>query len=403
MIHRTQRCSSAWFRIVGLVLAMGLCGAEPAAGKPAIRVINDKAGKPMAFEATGLNESEIAKIANRDDAREAFAKVFSVSVVNDTDQNDLPAMAGEYAGKGSALRFTPRYALRPGLRYRAVLVPDGASSETNPKDARGQAEAKAVTLEVTVPERAAGKPTEVTHVYPTASTLPENQLKFYIHFSAPMGRGEAYEHVRLLDAKGRPADLPFLELAEELWDVSGKRLTLLIDPGRIKRGLKPREDLGPVLEAGRDYTLVIDHAWRDASGRALKGDFQKRFRTAAPVEEGIDETDWKIVSPAAGSKDLLVVKFPRPLDHALLERTITVVNSHDMRVAGTGTAADEERRFEFRPEKAWTAGAYRLVVDTSLEDLAGNRVGRAFDFDEVGTVDKRATGETVTIRFSVGQ
>src|SRR4029077_16843257 len=138
-------------------------------------------------------------------------------------------------------------ALRPGLRYRAVLIPGGASREDQPKTAKDLAEAKVVTLEITVPESAAGKPTEVTHVYPTATALPENQLKFYIHFSAPMGRGEAYEHVHLLDAKGRRDDLPFLELAEELWDASGKRLTLLIDPGRIKRGLKPREDLGPVL------------------------------------------------------------------------------------------------------------------------------------------------------------
>ena len=32
---------------------------------------------------------------------------------------------------------------------------------------------------------------------------------------------------------------PFLELDEELWSTDGRRFTLLFDPGRIKRGLKP--------------------------------------------------------------------------------------------------------------------------------------------------------------------
>jgi hypothetical protein len=403
MIDGTLRWTSARLAIVGLILAIGVCRAEPDTGKPAIHVITDKAGRPIAFEATGLNASKISEIAKREDGSATFAKFLSVSVVDDSDEDSLPSMAGTHAADGSSLRFTPRYALRPGLRYRAVLVPNGTTPDSRPKSAKGQADANSVTLEVTVPQTAAGEPTEVTHVYPTSATLPENQLKFYIHFSAPMGRGEAYEHARLLDAKGRPADLPFLELAEELWDASGKRLTLLIDPGRIKRGLKPREDLGPVLEAGREYTLVIDRAWRDASGRALKGDFRKRFRTTAPIEEGIDETAWKIVPPAAGSKDPLIVRFPRPLDHALMERTIMVVGVNGTRLAGSGKAADEEQRFEFQPEKAWPPGKYQLIVDTSLEDLAGNRIGRAFDFDELGTIDKRALGETVSISFKVGE
>jgi hypothetical protein len=391
--YTAQRRTSVCSWIAGFVLATGLCAAEPTVDKPALRVIHDKAGRPVAVEATGLSASEIEDIATRNDASEAFAKILSVSVISEGKRDDLPAMAGTYIVSGSSLRFTPRYALRPGLRYRAVLVPGTSPVEKS----------EAVTLEVSVPEAAARQPTEVTHVYPTSATLPENQLKFYVHFSAPMGRGEAYEHVRLLDARGRPADLPFLELAEELWDASGKRLTLLIDPGRIKRGLKPREDLGPVLEAGREYTLVIDHSWRDASGRALQTDFRKRFRTTAPVEEGIDEKAWKIAPPPAGSKQALVVKFLRPLDHALVERTITVVGTSGTPLAGTGQAADEERRWEFRPETPWTAGHYQLVVDTSLEDLAGNRVGRAFDVDELGTADKRAPGETVSIPFKISQ
>ena len=51
-------------------------------------------------------------------------------------------------------------------------------------------------------------PTVVEAVYPTAERLPENQLKFYLHFSAPMSRGEAYRRVQLLDEKGKAVELP---------------------------------------------------------------------------------------------------------------------------------------------------------------------------------------------------
>ena len=391
-----------WIALAWLLSIAGLFAADPAAGKPALRVVTDKADRPIAIEATGLTADELAKLAAREDSADALARVLSVSVVDETAKADLPAMVGTYSVTGSSLRFTPRFALRPGLRYRALLWPDRASEKGNAAKAPEGAATKPVELNITVPEPVAGKPTEITHVYPSAATLPENQLKFYIHFSAPMGRGDAYEHVRLLDSRGRATDLPFLELSEELWDAGGQRMTLFIDPGRIKRGVKPREDLGPVLEAGKEYTLVIDRKWRDAAGRPLKADFQKRFRVTAPEESAIDQSTWKVTPPQAGSSEPLVVRFPRPLDHALVERTLTVHLADGTSVAGRGTSADEERRWEFRPQVPWKTGKHRIVIDTTLEDLAGNRIGRPFDFDKLGTADVRPTGETATIPFETG-
>src|SRR5581483_747984 len=131
---------------------------------------------------------------------------------------------------------------------------------------------------------------------------PENQLKFYFHFSAPMKQGEAYEHIHLLNEAGKPIELAFLELGEELWDPSGKRFTLFIDPGRIKKGLKPREDLGPVLEEGKSYTLVIDRDWKDAEGEALKESFKKTFRAVAADETPPEPKTWRLEAPAAGGR-----------------------------------------------------------------------------------------------------
>ena len=67
-----------------------------------------------------------------------------------------------------------------------------------------------------------------------------------------MQRGHVYDHIHLLGEAGKPVELPFLELDEELWDPEMTRLTIFIDPGRIKRGVRPLEEIGPALEAGKN-------------------------------------------------------------------------------------------------------------------------------------------------------
>ena len=53
-------------------------------------------------------------------------------------------------------------------------------------------------------ERPRAKPeTIVSQVYPTANSLPENLLKFYLHFSAPMSQGKVYSYIHLLNALER--------------------------------------------------------------------------------------------------------------------------------------------------------------------------------------------------------
>ena len=52
-------------------------------------------------------------------------------------------------------------------------------------------------------------------------------------------------------------------------------------------------------------------------------------------------------------------------------------------------------------ERPWQAGSYRLVVAMMLEDLAGNKVGRAFDVDVFRTVQKRLDASTMSLPFEV--
>src|SRR5262249_29664893 len=189
-------------------------------------------------------------------------EIFAVRVVASkpaAEGKEMPPLLGSYRVERGELLFTPRFPLQPGVHYRARF------------NGESVIEQDFVLAKPQTPS------TNVVHAYPTRNVLPENLLKFYIHFSAPMSRGEAYQHIRLLDAAGKPVELPFLELGEELWDPDGKRFTLFFDPGRIKRGLKPREEAGPALEEGKSYTLVVNREWRDATSNTIKKPFRKPF------------------------------------------------------------------------------------------------------------------------------
>jgi hypothetical protein len=238
--------------------------------------------------------------------------------------------------------------------------------------------------------------TIIAHIYPSADLLPENLLKFYIHFSAPMSRGRIYDHINLLDERGTAVELPFLEIDEELWDPSMKRLTLFIDPGRIKRGVKPLEEVGPALEQGKQFTLVIDKAWRDTSGQPLKEGFRKTFRVGPPDREPPDPARWKIDAPRAGTREPLRATFPKPMDHALALRMIRLAN-----VDGTPALEDQERLWKFTPAADWHAGPYKLQVQATIEDLAGNNIGKPFEVDVFESVDTSITNTVVEIPFNV--
>jgi hypothetical protein len=377
--------------VLAVLVLTGLATSEPA-----IRFNRLTDSGRATFDVTGLDAADLARLAKANMEPGQWTAIFGVYVDNGkpAERPDQPAVLGSYRVEEGVLRFEPRFPPGEGLRFRAVFDPAKLPGRDGGK-------AEPVVAEFTVPKPPRTVATVVEQVYPTTAKLPENQLKFYVHFSAPMSRGQAYQHIRLLDAAGKPVEQGFLELAEELWDAQVKRFTLFIDPGRIKRGLKPREDLGPVLEAGKSYTLVVDAQWADAKGYPLKQEFRKSFRVTAPVEEAIDVKAWQLEPPAAGKAAPLSVTFPRPLDHALLLRVFVVTDGDGKKVAGRVAVSDEETRWQFTPEQPWQAGTYNLVVDTTLEDLAGNNIARPFEVDVFHPVQREVKTKTVSLPFTI--
>jgi hypothetical protein len=371
-------------------------GAQPG---PEIRLRPGPENDPTraTFEVTGLPPTLLESLAARPRAAGEWSALFSVVVVrddNDARNSRLP-VAGKHELAGSSLRFTPRYPLVPGLRYQATFDPGAIAGA-------GRAARPPIRAQFAVPAQRQGASTRVVRVDPGAETLPENQLKFYVHFSAPMRRGEAYRHIRLDELERGPVDMPFLELGEELWDTSARRLTLLLDPGRIKRGLKPREEAGPILVEGRRYRLTIDDAWPDAQGYPLEAEFAKEFRAAAPDGRAPDPATWRVAAPPAGSRRPLAIVFGEALDRPMLDRALAVRGPEGRFVAGEHDVPDDATSWRFTPDAAWTEGAYRLVIDASLEDLAGNSIGRPFEVDAERPIEKAVSEAAHELKFHVG-
>lgn len=305
-------------------------------------------------------------------------------------ESDVPPMAGRYAVTSDAVTFVPSFPLVAGISYRAAYRAEAGLG--------GLAEvSEGLVANYVLPAPADRPPTRVTAVFPSSAVLPENLLKFYVCFSGPMSRGRIYEHIDLREESGRLVDLPFLELDEELWDPTMTRLTLFLDPGRIKRGVRPLEELGPALEAGRRYTLAIGRQCQDAAGRPLQADFAKSFQVGPPDRQPPDLREWKILPPKAAGRIPLTVTFSEPLDYALAQRVIQVRDQLGRACEGNAGLSEGERQWTFVPFQAWQAGAYEIWVWTGIEDLAGNNIGKPFEVDLFETVT-RSPSEAIVKR-----
>ncbi|MCY2982877.1 MAG: Ig-like domain-containing protein [Planctomycetota bacterium] len=316
------------------------------------------------FSVKGIRSLEQLQKLPKDDLQ----KLATIRVQKSLNAS-LPPLLGTVSFIDSELRFTSRFPLSPSVVYRVELSP----ILTDNRDAS--------PVLFTAQPRKSSPQTTVVSVFPSADVLPENVLKFYIHFSASMSRGEAYQRVHLM--RGNTEVLtPFLELGEELWDAEQRRFTLFVHPGRIKKGLKPREESGAPMVDGNEYVLRIDGDWLDAQQKPLREPFVKKFRVAAADAVQPEPKSWKIVPPTANSRASVKVRFDEPLDHSLLNRVIRVLDASKSEVAGTVSVSENEKVWSFEPKEPWTRGQYTLVIASTLEDLAGNNLARPFETEE---------------------
>jgi hypothetical protein len=326
-----------------------------------------------AFKVAGWN-------APRTPPAKGWASVFLIYA----GSGDVPPLLGSYAVESGSLLFRPRFPLAAGVRYRAVFHAPGSGTVERTFDG---------------PPKDTTRLTRVDRVYPSADILPSNLLRFYIYFSAPMTQGEAGRRVHLLDDKGAVLTGIFLP-GEELWDPHFQRLTLTLDPGRIKRGLTSNQSMGPPIVNGRLYTLVIDQDWPDARDVPMVKGFSKPFRGGPEQRTRVDPKQWHETTPKAATLSPLIVDFPRPMNYVLLQRMLQVSRGA-AKLDGSPSVDRQETRWLFNPREPWKPGDYSLVVNTALEDLAGNSIALAFDIDVFDRVTQHLEASTISLPFTV--
>ena len=303
----------------------------------------------------------------------------------------IQPIAGRFEFDQDAICFLPRFPFLDGLSYSLLVE---SVREEKPVDG----------LEVWTIQRPApvGTPTtSVVAIYPSADELPVNQLKLYVRFSSPMSEGWAARavHVRRAD-NDETLDGVLLAMEPELWDRGRLRLTLLLDPGRIKRGLAPNAEAGYPLIEGVPIMVSIDAEFRDAAGRTLRFGREQRYEIGPPARVRVNPADWLFHFPTAGSTDPLTVEFDRPLDHALLEHSLWVHDAAGVALAGRGFSGPAESSWRFEPQSPWEEGRHLVIVDPLLEDLAGNSLIRVFDRDLTRSEDAPADARRVAIDFT---
>ncbi|MEM7718461.1 MAG: hypothetical protein AAF222_04600 [Pseudomonadota bacterium] len=240
----------------------------------------------------------------------------------------------------------------------------------------------ALAVLLTAGAATAACPTDADHkvdIYPTAAELPENLLRMYLYFPRAMAATEGMDSVTLLDDQGQRVNGAFLATNQELWSPDRSRLTLLLDPGRVKSGLAAHELMGRALVPGRHYTLVISGAALDAQGCALGHDSLHSFSV---IEADLDTpapARWSLTAPRLGGTDPVRVDLGSTHDHLSMAYRLRVLDDASQVVPGAIALGPDETSWAFTPRSPWRDTTYTLAVDERLEDLAGNRPGILFD------------------------
>jgi hypothetical protein len=241
------------------------------------------------------------------------------------------------AGRVEDGEFIPRFGFVPGTSYTVL---DG----------------DAVLGELVAPGL---EPARVVAIHPDVDAVPVNLLKVYVEFDRPMTEGRVTVG---------PRDV-FLEDLE-LWNRERTRLTCLVDPGRIKRGLVGRETAGYPLREGGELSVRVE-------GPALASAV-RTYRVGPALTTRVDPDAWQVDRGTA-----LTLRFGRPLDHALLE--------HAIEAPGTIEHGATWWRVTPAPDM--------VDVDTALEDVAGNSIRRVFDRDLTRREDDPLDDSHITLAF----
>ena len=223
----------------------------------------------------------------------------------------LPPVIGSYTVERDAVVFKPQFGFDPGRRYR-VVFDAGQAAE------RAGCPIQLLMSIVGLPRRNCVPTTVVTGVYPSGDVVPENQLRLYIHFSAPMGLKGGIGYVRLARRGWRRGTR----------SVPSARCGVLEPRPHAVHGVlrsRPPETRHPAERGDGPFARRRPLATRSscrASGVMRRGCRSRRnsggaSRSGRRMNVRSTSTRGGSSRRARGGREPLAVTFPEPLDHGL--------------------------------------------------------------------------------------
>lgn len=276
------------------------------------------------------------------------------------------------------LHVLPRFALQPGATYAASIY----WRDTQP-----------FHNEFTLDPTTASAPI-LAAFSPSQSVIPANTLRFYLTFSEPMARGQIRDKIHLLQEDGQRVSNPFLNLETELWDVTQKHLTLILDPSRIKQGVRPNALAGAPLVDGARYQLVVSGTMASAQGGVMGTDRVVNLYIGSAERRKINPHAWTVSLPLEGTTTPFTVTFDRIMDLAATRRLMRLEGPDGRNI--DGALVTDGGGWSLFPHTPWQEGKYRLFIDPRLEDVAGNTISAPLDAP-AGTIGMPTTEASISV------
>jgi len=354
-----------------ILLLVGLCSFNLVQAQnqstPTLQLSRQRAGSVEAI-VSGINHLNNAE-SSWSDSLQVFVQGSTIPI------------SGTCSVTGNNLYFAPDFPFEEGIGYRFNYFG---------KD----------TL-IVIPETKK-KAALVIQIYPTTDQIPENLLRFYIYFNSPMRDGNFLDYIHLLDEEGNDLKGVFFDNQYELWSENFTRLTILVDPGRVKTGLRANVQLGRAFQKGKRYKLVIDKNWKTLGGQTLAKNYVKEFYGAEADLIAPDKELWNVTAPEANSKKPLIIRFGQSIDHVSARKFMNITDHSQALIAGELKLENDDSVMRFYPNKKWQDGKYQILINSRLEDIVGNNLNGLFDHQS-GTLKNQQEGIIARLHFNTGK
>ena len=237
---------------------------------------------------------------------------------------------------------------------------------------------------------------EVQWTYPHINVLPENTLRMYIYFTAPMSFDNPLDYIDLYDQQGKVIENAFVEVPEGLWNQERTRLTLLFHPGRVKQEVGPNRIEGSILEEGKLFELRVSGRWNDANGSPLNSDYSKKFFVTKAKRQRLRKKDWVIESIC---KDECVLRLSTgDIPDIELFKKMVQIQDENAESLDFEYIAEANGSFILRSDALKKGSTLTMGINPKMEDISGNTFLNAFDSKEGTRIDK---GKPIEIQIDV--